>query len=70
MNNNSYFTESWKVAKVVLLTKKEKDTSFPKNLRPISLLPNITKIFEIYINNNINSFCNLNMLISEKQFGF
>ncbi|KAI8122644.1 putative RNA-directed DNA polymerase from transposon BS [Lucilia cuprina] len=41
MLNNAYFSKTWKMAKVVLLPKKDKDTSNPKNLRAINLLPNI-----------------------------
>lgn len=70
MLNNSYFPKDWKMAKVVILPKKEKDVSNPKNLRPISLLPNISKVFEICINNNINRVCTDKDLVSEKQFGF
>jgi len=70
MLNNSYFPNQWKTAKVIILPKKDKDTSNPKNLRPISLLPNISKVFEICINNNIMKHCQNKKLVSEKQFGF
>ena len=53
-----------------MLPKNDKDSSNPKNLRAISLLPNISKIFEICINNNITKFCKDRNLINEKQFGF
>lgn len=70
MLNNSYFPIIWKTAKIVLLPKKGKDPSNVKNMRPISLLPNISKVFEICINNIMNKFCLDSNLISENQFGF
>lgn len=39
MLKNSYFPRAWKTAKVIVL---HKDASNPKNLRAISLMPNIT----------------------------
>lgn len=70
MLNNSYFPHAWKLAKVVVLPKKDKDTSNPKNLRAISLLPNISKVYEICINKNILKFCENKNLINDNQFGF
>lgn len=70
MLNNAYFPKIWKTAKVVIIPKKDKDPSYPQNIRPISLLPNISKVFEICINNIINSFMSQNLIVSEKQFGF
>lgn len=70
MLNNSYFPRAWKMAKVVVLPKKGKDISNPKNLRAISLLPNISKVFEICINNNLIKHCKRRKLINDKQFGF
>ena len=68
--NNSYFPIKWKNAKIVLLPKKDKDSTDVKNIRPISLLPNISKIFEICLKKKIELFCLQNSLVSEKQFGF
>lgn len=70
MLNNAHFPHIWKTAKVVLLPKKDKNPEDPKNIRPISLLPNISKIFEICINNVINRVCEEKHIINEKQFGF
>lgn len=70
MINNSYFPNIWKKAKVVVIPKKDKDITNPRNLRPISLLPNISKIFEMCINNTISTTCKNNDLISDRQFGF
>lgn len=68
--NNSYFPSAWKTAKTVVIPKKDKNPSILKNLRPISLLPNISKVFESCINNNLLKFCKNQNLINERQFGF
>ncbi|KAI8130893.1 RNA-directed DNA polymerase from mobile element jockey [Lucilia cuprina] len=70
MLNNSYFPQMWKTAKVVVIPKKDKDPHILKNLRPISLLPNISKVFEVCINNNLLKFYNNQNLQMERQFGF
>lgn len=68
--NNSYFPYAWKEAKVVILPKKGKDSSNPTNLRAISLLPNISKVFEVCVNNIIVKLCKKNDIINNRQFGF
>lgn len=68
--NNSYFPKYWKIAKVVVVPKKEKDYTKPENLRPISLLPNISKVYEMCINNTITKLCIKYNILNEKQFGF
>ena len=68
--NNSYFPIKWKKAKLIAIPKKDKDSSSPSNLRPISLLPNISKVYEVVINNPLVSFCLKNNIIPENQFGF
>ena len=73
--NNTYFPTKWKKDKLPAITKKKKkkknkDGSSPSNLRPISLLPNISKVFEIVINNLLVSFYTKNHIIPENQFGF
>lgn len=70
MINNSYYPRDWKKAKVVVVPKKDKDSSKPENLRPISLLPNISKVFEMCVNNTLSKLCLLNNLTNDKQFGF
>ena len=68
--NNTYFLRKWKTAKLIAITKKDKDGSSPANLRPISLLPNISKVYEMVINNLFAVFCAKNKVIPENQFGF
>ena len=68
--NNRYFPIKWKKAKLIPIAKKDKDPSLLSNLRPISLLPNIGKVFEVIINKRIISAAQELNLIPESQFGF
>ena len=70
MINNSYFPKFGKKAKVVMIPKKSNDTSNLNNLRAISLLPNISKVFEMCINSYIDNWCQMKKLIDNNQFGF
>ncbi|XP_011882971.1 PREDICTED: uncharacterized protein LOC105570409 [Vollenhovia emeryi] len=70
MINHSYFPQRWKEAKVLAIPKKDKDKELLGSYRPISLLPNIGKIYEMIINDIITSFCTKNNLLPENQFGF
>ena len=51
--NNNYFPKTWKVAKVIAIRKPKKDPTEPDNYRPISLMPDISKIFEKIIMKSI-----------------
>jgi hypothetical protein len=42
----SHFPKSWKEAKVITLLKNSKDTKFPQNIHPISLLSTTDQLFE------------------------
>jgi len=68
--NYSLFPSKWKTAKIVAILKKDKSKTVPTSYRPISLLPNISKIYETIINDNISNFCRENNIIPECQFGF
>jgi len=68
--NYSWFPHKWKTAKVVAILKKDKNKMSPTSYRPISLLPNISKVFETIINDHITNFCRDNNIIPESQFGF
>lgn len=70
MINHSYFPQKWKEAKVMSIPKKDKDKTLPASYRPISLLPNIGKVYKMVINDIINIFCSENSLLPENQFGF
>ena len=56
MINNEYFPQAWKIAKVVVFPKKGKDSCNIRNFREISLFSNISKNFEVEVNNNILKF--------------
>ena len=68
--SNCYFPEGWKTAKVVPISKKGKNPADPTSYRPISLLPNISKIFEILLKNALEKFFSDKDLIPDNQFGF
>ncbi|XP_076751563.1 uncharacterized protein LOC143423842 [Xylocopa sonorina] len=44
--HSAHFPAAWKTAKLITIKKKGKDSSDPNSYRPISLLPNISKVFE------------------------
>ena len=66
----NYFPEIWKIAKVVMLPKPGKDQSIPNNLRPISLLPSLSKIFERLILEKLKKEISEKHIIPDHQFGF
>lgn len=68
--NNMCFPQSWKISKTIPIKKPKKDGDNPENYRPISLLPNISKIFEKVINERIVDFCEEKNIIPDNQFGF
>lgn len=68
--NNAYFPTAWKKARIVPILKKGKDPSSYMNYRPISLLPNIGKVYEVVINQAIQTHCDNNNVIPDCQFGF
>ena len=68
--NNAYYPVHWKTAVVHPLPKKGKDNSNPSNLRSISLLPSISKVFEKIINRALTKWAADNKIIPDKQFGF
>lgn len=70
MINNTYYPQSWKMAKVIPLLKKGKDATSPASYRPISLMPNDSKIFEALLNIPLTKFCKDNSILPNEQFGF
>ena len=65
----SVFPTDCQIAKLRPLFKKG-STTLPKNYRPISLLPLISKIFEKVIHDQTQMFLNENKIIYEFQSGF
>lgn len=58
------------VGKVIPILKKRKVPSDPTSYRPISLLPNWSKVFEIVINQQLIEFCDKEKILPNCQFGF
>ena len=58
-----------KIAMVVPVHKK-KARSDPRNYRPVSLLPVMSKVMESLINRSLNNFLERQKVLSQHQFGF
>ena len=67
--SKSSFPEDCKIAKIIPLYKKGSRTN-PKNYRPISLLPIMSKIFERVAHNQTEEFLERNNLLYKYQSGF
>ena len=67
--NKAEIPNSWKIAKVTPLPKAGNSTDV-SNLRPVSLLPLMSKLIEKIVHNRIYIFCELNNILDEKQGGF
>lgn len=59
----------WKLARVVPVYKR-KSKSDPKNYRPISLLPIMSKVMEAIVNRQLMNFLERHSILSSNQFGF
>ncbi|KAL7289421.1 hypothetical protein TKK_0016554 [Trichogramma kaykai] len=68
--NNSYFPSAWKKAKLIILKKKRNQPTHLDNLRPISLLPAISKVFEKIIKLSLLSKYSNDSIVPVQQFGF
>ena len=67
---DSCFPNCWKESSVVPVFKNVGDRSDPKNYRPISLLPVVSKVFERLINNKVVKHLERTELFSDFQYGF
>ncbi len=65
----SRFPSKFKIAKVVPVHKSG-STNDPSNYRPISVLPNLSKLFEYLLHDQISFFLEDNMILNDCQFGF
>ena len=65
----SYFPNTWKVAKIVVLPKGGRDPSLPKSYRPISLLATLGKTLEAVIANRISALVEKHQLLPPNHFG-
>jgi hypothetical protein len=66
---NGVFPNKMKIAKVIPIFKKE-DNSLFTNYRPISLLPQFSKILEKLFNNRLDAFIEKHDTLSSSQYGF
>ena len=67
--NTGVFPDSMKTAKVVPIFKSGNKSEFT-NYRPISLLPQFSKILEKLFDIRFESFLNKNNVLNESQYGF
>lgn len=68
--NIGYFPDIWKLAIIAPVQKKGKPPNLPTSYRQISLLSNISKIYEKFLLDKIQNHCEANNLIPKNQFGF
>ena len=64
------FPSPWKKACITPIFKQKGSSSDPHNYRPISLLPNLSKILEKLVFNRIYAHLTENKLLTEKQSGY
>ena len=69
MINEAHFPSCFKKADIMPIYKKGDKTSV-KNYRPITILHNLSKIFERLILSRMNSFILKNNILPDHQFGF
>lgn len=67
--NQGVFPDQLKIARVIPVYKKGPKND-PKNYRPISLLPIMSKIFEKVIKDRLTAHLATNSIISDRQFGY
>lgn len=65
-----HFPESWKLAKVITIPKAGKPLKHAVNHRPISLLSNVSKLFERTLQSRIVDHLVETDIIVDEQFGF
>lgn len=68
--NNGYFPNAWKIGRVFPIIKKNKNPSQSTSYRPITLLPNISKVFEKIIHKQMTNHVEENEIFPNNQFGF
>ena len=66
---NGVFPNKCKIAKVIPLYKNGDIDDF-SNYRPVSLLPQFSKILEKLFNNRLKSFMKVNHILSNNRYGF
>jgi len=67
--NSGVFPTSWKFANVTPVHKKG-SKSEPSNYRPISILPVMSKVMEMVVNEQLREYLEVNQLLCPTQYGF
>ena len=67
---NGKYPSSFKLSKVIPIYKNKGSIGNLNNYRPISIISNLSKIFEKLLNNRLFSFFHCQNLLSKNQFGF
>jgi hypothetical protein len=65
---NGIFPDKLKIARVIPIFKKDDEHDI-NNYRPISLLPNISKIFEKIVHIQLSEYLTINNLLDHNQYG-
>lgn len=65
----SIYPDRWKCSKVIPIPKTGSDYAL-NNLRPISILPALSRVFEHIISGQINQYIFQNSLLDDRQSGF
>lgn len=68
--NSGYFPDELKFSRVVPVYKRKGDINECNNYRPISILPNMSKIFELAIKNRMVNFLEKYSLLHIGQHGY
>ena len=66
----AHYPTSWKISQIILIAKSGNDLTLPSSYRTISLLPCLSKLFEIVLQSKIKCFLNSENAIPNHQFGF
>ena len=67
---NGVYPQSWKIAKVVPLTKNNRELFAGPNSRPVSILPVLSKLMEKIICKQIQCYFEENNINSESQHAY
>jgi hypothetical protein len=66
----SHFPLQWKLSEIKMVLKPGKSAFIPSSYRPISLLPNCSKLFERLLIKRLHSFTPFHEAMPDHQFGF
>jgi len=64
------YPDKLKQATIIPIYKKKGDKKLPENYRPITILPNLSKVFEKILLTKLSTYLNDNHIIPNCQYGF